>query len=176
MKTVRDYVAKKIRAVGPGLSAFPLSCISDADITLRDAYGNSTDRAVLLYTMLKKAGFKPEFLAVANIPAVPQALTEFTARPDNDFGTVLVKIIHKGKHYFFNDTNQYAQLGTCANEGNIALDLNSGKLGIIKTPKDMTSHLDLEYSLKIIEDGSILISTTKLSYGDNFENSKSSIQ
>ena len=171
MKTIRDYVAKKIRAVGPGLSAFPLSCISDADITLSDAYGNSTDRAALLYTMLKKAGFKPEFLAVANIPSVPQALTEFTARPDNDFDTVLVKIIHKGKSYFFNDTNQYAQLGVCSNEGNIALDLNSGKLGIIKTPKDMTSHLELEYSLKIIEDGSILISTTKLSYGDNFENS-----
>jgi len=169
MRVIRDYVALKIRAAGPGLSAFPLSCINNADKTLTDAYGNSSDRAVLLYTMLKKAGFKPEFLAVANIPAVPQALSELMARPDNDFGAVLVKVVHDGKSYFFNDTNQYAQLGSCGNEGNIALNLNSAKLGIIKTEKDMASRLELEYSLKLIDDGSILISSTKFYYGENFE-------
>ncbi len=169
MKAIRDYVAMKIRAAGPGLSALPLSCISDADTTLSDAYGNSSDRAVLLYTMLKKAGFKAEFLAVANTSAVPQALAELNAYPDNNFSTVLVKVIHKGKSYFFNDTSQYAQLGTCRNEGNIALYLNSAKLGIIKTQEDMTNHLDMEYSLKLIADGSTLISATKFYHGNGFE-------
>jgi transglutaminase-like putative cysteine protease len=169
MQTIRDYVAQKIRAAGPGLSAFPLSSISNADTTLTDAYGNSTDRAVLLYTMLKKAGFKAELLAVANTSAVAQALADLNAYPDNDFDTVLVKIIHEGKSYFFNDTNQYAKLGSCANEGNIALNLNSSKLEIIKTQKDMINRLDMEYSLKIINDGSILISSTTYYYGDNFE-------
>ncbi|MCK4983700.1 MAG: hypothetical protein KAS17_12295, partial [Victivallaceae bacterium] len=139
------------------------------DKTLDDAYGNSTDRAVLLYAMLAKAGFKPEFLAVADSPALPQALAELNAYPANDFSTVLVKLVHKGKSYFFNDTGQYAKLGSCANEGNIALNLNSAKLEIIKTQKDMTNHLDLEYSLKIIADGSILISSTTYYYGDYFE-------
>jgi len=168
MRTIRDYVAKKIRAAGPGLSSFPLSCISPADKTLSDAYGNSTDRAVLLYTMFKKAGFKAEFLAVANSPALPQTLAELNAYPDNDFATVLVKIIHKSKSYFFNDTNQYAQLGTCGNEGEIALNLNTAKLGIIKTQKDMKNHLEQEYALKLIKDGSILISSTTFLYGNNF--------
>ena len=169
MKAIRDYVAMKIRAAGPGLSAFPLSCISNADKTLADAYGNSSDRAVLLYTMLKKAGFKPEFLAVANIPAVPRALAELNAYPNNNFSTVLVKVDHKGKSYFFNDTSQYAQLGTCSSEGDVALFLNSAKLEIIKTQEDMTNHLDMEYSLKLIADGSTLISATKFYYGDSFE-------
>ena len=169
MKAIRDHVALKIRAAGPGLSSFPLSCISNADKTLTDAYGNSTDRAVLLYAMLKKAGFKPEFLAVANSSAVPQALTELNAYPENNFGTVLVKVIHKGKSYFFNDTSQYAKLGSCNNEGDIALDLNTAKLGIINTQKDMGSRIELEYSLKLIADGSTLISATKFYYGDNFE-------
>ena len=170
MKAIRDYAAMKIRDAGPGLSAFPLSCISNADKTLTDAYGNSPDRAVLLYTMLKKAGFKPEFLAVANIPAIPQALAELNAYPDNDFSTVLVKVVHKGKSYFFNDTSQYAQLGTCSNEGNVVLNLNNAKLEILKTQEDMTNHLDMEYSLKLIADGSTLISATKFYYGDSFEN------
>jgi mRNA-degrading endonuclease HigB of HigAB toxin-antitoxin module len=169
MKAIRDYVAMKIRAAGPGLSAFPLSCISNADKTLADAYGNSSDRAVLLYTMLKKAGFKPEFLAVANIPAVTRALAELNAYPYNNFSTVLVKVDHKGKSYFFNDTSQYAQLGTCSSEGDVALFLNSAKLEIIKTQEDMTNHLDMEYSLKLIADGSTLISATKFYYGDSFE-------
>ncbi len=169
MEAIRDYVAMKIRAAGPGISAFPLSCISKADKTLADAYGNSSDQAVLIYTMLKKAGFKPEFLAVANTPAVPQALAELNAYPDNDFDTVLVKVMHKGKSYFFNDTSQYAQLGSCGNEGNIVLDLNKANLEIIKTQKDMTNHLNMEYSLKLIADGSTLISATKFYYGDNFE-------
>jgi uncharacterized protein DUF3857/transglutaminase superfamily protein len=170
MKIIRDYVAQKIRAAGPGLNAFPLSAISNADKTLDDAYGNSTDRAVLLYAMLTKAGFKPEFLAVANTPPLPQTLAELNAYPANDFSTVLVKLVHKEKSYFFNDTSQYARLGSCANEGNIALNLNNAKLEIIETQKDMTSHLDLEYSLKIINDGSILISSTTYYYGDYFEN------
>lgn len=169
IKMIRDYVAQKVRAAGPGLSSFPLSCISNADKTLTDAYGNSADRAVLLYAMLKKAGFKPEFLAVANIPVVPQTLSELTARPANDFSTVLVRIIHKEQSYFLNDTSQYAQLGSCANEGNIALNLNSAKLEIIKPEKNMESRLELEYSLKLINDESILISATKFTYGDNFE-------
>ena len=138
---------------------------------MSDAYGNSPDRAVLLYTMLKKAGFKPEFLAVANVPAVAQTLAEFNAYPDNNFGSVLVKVIHKGKSYFFNDTSQYAQLGTCGNEGKIALSLNNAKLDIIKLEQDLESKIDMEYSLKFIEDGSILISSNFSFYGDNFESS-----
>ena len=171
MKIIRDYTAQKIRDAGPGLSALPLSSISNADKTLHDAYGNSTDRAVMLYTMLTKAGFKPEFLAVANVPALPEALAKLNVYPANNFSTVLVKLVHKGKSYFFNDTSQYAQLGSCANEGNIALNINNAKLEIIKTQKNMTNRLDLEYSLKIINDGSILISSATFSYGDNFESS-----
>jgi hypothetical protein len=64
VKALRDYVALNIRRAGPGISALPLECISAADKTLKDAYGNSADSAVLLYAMLKKAGFKPEFLLV----------------------------------------------------------------------------------------------------------------
>ncbi len=169
MRAIRDYVAKKIRSAGPGLSSLPLSCISSADKTLLDAYGNSTDRAVLLYTMLKKAGFKAEFLAVANAPALAQTLAELNARPANDFDTVLVKVVHKGKSYFFNDSSQYAQLGTCANEGNIALNLTSAKLEIIKAQAAMANRLDLEYNLKLFNDGSTLISSAASYYGRYFE-------
>ena len=37
---------------GPGLPSLPLSSITPAEQTLAEGYGNSTDRAVLLYALL----------------------------------------------------------------------------------------------------------------------------
>ncbi|MDD5697242.1 MAG: DUF3857 domain-containing protein [Victivallaceae bacterium] len=168
MKAIRDYVAREIRAAGPGLSALPLTCISPADRTLRDAYGNSADRAVLLDAMLKQAGFTPEFIAVAGIPPVARARAELEAYPANDFNAVLVRVVHQGKSYYFNDTDQYAPLGSCAAEGRVGLELNTAKLEIIRPQPDLVSRLELDYSLKLIDDGSTLISSTTFSYGSDF--------
>jgi transglutaminase-like putative cysteine protease len=169
IKEIRDYAAKNIRLAGPGLSSLPLSCISYADKTLNDGYGNSPDRAVLIYAMLKKAGFKPEFLPVAQTPAIPQALRELEEYPVNDLSTVLVKFVHQGKTYYLNDTSQYAQLGSCRHENDIVLNLNSAKLETLKLQEEAATRLELEYSLKLIGDGSTLISYTASYYGSQFE-------
>ncbi|MDD5597672.1 MAG: DUF3857 domain-containing protein [Victivallaceae bacterium] len=169
IKEIRDYAAKEIRLAGPGLSSLPLSCISNADQTLKDGYGNSPDRAALIYAMLKKAGFKPEFLAVANVPPVPQALNELEGYPVSDFDTVLVKCVCKEKTYYLNDTSQYAQLGSCNNENNIVLNLNRAQLETVKPQEEMATCLELEYSLKLIGDGSTLVSYTAFHYGGEFE-------
>ncbi|MFA7185828.1 MAG: DUF3857 domain-containing protein, partial [Victivallales bacterium] len=169
IKAIRDYAAKEIRLAGPGLCSLPLSCISNADQTLKDGYGNSPDRAALIYAMLKKAGFKPEFLAVANVPPIPQALSELEQFPAAEFDTVLVKCISKEKIYYLNDTSQYAQLGSCDNENNIALNLNRAQLETVKPQEEAATRLELEYSLKLIGDGSTLISYTAFHYGEEFE-------
>ena len=171
MLAIRDYVARKIRAAGPGLNSLPFECISNADTTLKDAYGNSSDRAVLLYAMLKKAGFKPEFLAVASVSPVPEAMANLKKNPASDFSSVLVKVEHDGKKYYFNDTSQYAKLGSCRHEGRIILNLNKAQLDILKPSKDMENLVKKEYSLKLMEDGSMLISSTTLHYGKAFESS-----
>ena len=61
---IRDFIVKNIRGAGPGLADLPLSAVTKADQTLADGYGNMTDRAVLLYAMLKAVGFSPEFVLV----------------------------------------------------------------------------------------------------------------
>ena len=171
MLAIRDYVARKIRAAGPGLNGLPIEYISNADTTLEAAYGNSSDRAVLIYTMLKKAGFKPEFIAVASVTPVPEAMTNLKKNPANDFYSVLVKLEHDGKKYYFNDTSQYAKLGSCRNEGRIILNLDKAELDTLKPSKGMEDLVKKEYSLKLMEDGSMLISSTTLYYGSDFEGS-----
>ncbi|MDD5728233.1 MAG: DUF3857 domain-containing protein, partial [Victivallales bacterium] len=169
MRTIRNYVARKIRVAGPALNALPFSCISSADKTLTDAYGNSGDRAVLLYAMLKKAGFKPEFIAVANVPAVSEALAELKNCPANKFAGILVKLEHGGKAYYFNDTSQYAQPGSCRSEGKVILKLNTAELEFLEISGDLGDLVRQEYSLKLLDDGSVLVSSTGFYYGSRFE-------
>ncbi|MCK5845240.1 MAG: DUF3857 and transglutaminase domain-containing protein, partial [Victivallales bacterium] len=68
IKSIRDFVAKRIRAAGPALGSLPLSTTSKADVTLKEGYGNSLDRAALLYSMLTAVGVKPEVLFIADAP------------------------------------------------------------------------------------------------------------
>ncbi|MBM4149355.1 MAG: DUF3857 domain-containing protein, partial [Lentisphaerae bacterium] len=69
IRLIRDFVATRIRRAGPGLASLPLSAITPADRTLADGYGNSADRAVLLYAMLESAGLEPGFVLASGYPA-----------------------------------------------------------------------------------------------------------
>jgi transglutaminase-like putative cysteine protease len=68
---IRDFVAKSIRSAGPSFDSLPLTAVSPADVTLKEGYGNSADRAILLATMLDAAGFSPQFVLASTAPVVP---------------------------------------------------------------------------------------------------------
>ena len=89
---IRDFVVKTIRGAGPGCDDLPLSAITPADRTLSDGYGNTTDRAVLLYALLKEAGLSPEFVLV-NYGSSMELIKRFeTQYPMSSvFGSVLVR-------------------------------------------------------------------------------------
>ena len=86
------------RSAGRGRDATicRLSAITPADRTLSDGYGNTTDRAVLLYALLKEAGLSPEFVLV-NYGSSMELLKRFeTQYPIVErFDSVLVRL-HDG--------------------------------------------------------------------------------
>lgn len=93
LAAIRDFVALRVRATEPGVAEMPQDRISPADQTLLDGYGNTTDRAVLLYAMLDAAGFDPEFVLVSSIPAIPELAARVAAMPvAGAFGHVLVRV------------------------------------------------------------------------------------
>jgi len=165
IEAIRDYVAKNIRLKGPDFNAISLQSVTPADTSLADGYGNTTDRAIVLYTMLKSIGLKPEFILIDSARAAKSLLIERKNHPDfTTFDSVLVQV--KGEHgkFILNDTNQYARLGITASEGLLALNQH-GHVSIMSLQQLYQNSVRTEYVYKVKEDGSATLTLTRKYYG-----------
>ncbi len=131
--TLRDYVVKNIRLSGPSLTDAPLSVITPADVTLTEGYGNATDRAIILYTMLRAAGYNPDFALPTVAPRVQELQELVNASPNPDwFGDLLIKLPLNNQSFpqteaiYLGDTNEYDKLGVTRSEGRLVLNVSSG--------------------------------------------------
>ncbi|MCK5529057.1 MAG: DUF3857 domain-containing protein, partial [Kiritimatiellae bacterium] len=170
VRLIRDYVATHIRRAGPGLSQLPLTAISSAEMTLNDAYGNTTDLSVLLHAMLQSAGFDPEFVLASSLPNIESTIDNIRDNPRAGvFNSVLVRLsdsslgLAAGEYIYLNDTDQYAVLGASAYEGSLGLVLGSGMIEEIIPAK--RSKLKSNYAMSISETGDAVITKRVLFYG-----------
>jgi transglutaminase-like putative cysteine protease len=133
LRAIRDFIEINVRTAGPGLDDLPLSTITPADRTLADGYGNTTDKAILYYAMLRQAGFNPAFVLAGSTPYLPQLNAPYQTSPDPAFfPSVLVQLtnglpdIPAGSAYYLNAGNQYAEPGASVFEGKTMLTLPAG--------------------------------------------------
>jgi len=169
MTVIRNFVAKYIRPVGPGINALPLSAITPADRTLADGYGNSADRAVVLSAMLAAAGFRPEFVLASQEREVAGLENPIHTFPDASvFGQVLVRVKVGDEVIYLNDTNQYAALGATPHDGLLGLDLTTGKVATIHAPEARQDRSEVDIVLRLSEDGDANITRTMRYYGSGF--------
>ena len=167
---IRDYIYTHVRLAGPDFSELPLSCISPADVTLREGYGNTTDRAILFYTMLKAIGEKPEYFITTTFKAAEGLKAPILENPQNDLlKTVLIKLEHSSVPIWLNDTSEFAQLGTTPNLNNIALDVATGKFEEVKVYESFMPEQDSYYFVDIDENADAVISVRKEFFGSLFE-------
>jgi len=167
--TIRDFIVKNIRGAGPGLAELPLAAITKADQTLADGYGNTTDRAVLLYTMLKTVGFGPEFVLVDyGSPVEPLKRFETQYPTAHTFDSVLVRLHDGSTDVYLNDTNQYAELGTTPADGHLALALAQSKLETVAVAPQKKTLREYEYRITLTPEGNARIAVTRKNYGDWF--------
>jgi len=166
---IRKFVAKRIRTAGPTLGVLPLSAATDADITLKDGYGNSLDRAALLYAMLAVTGVKPEIVLVADRPYLKD-LNRVVDIPLNGFFTkVLLRTpLKKGGDAYLNDTDQYAPLKSTASEGRFAIFASSGKIASLRPDEDFETKTNIAYTIRLDESGTAEITRKRSFYGMKF--------
>lgn len=169
MKAIRDFIAENIRVAGPSFTDLPLRELSDADTTLNDGYGHAADCAILYYAMLKAVGLQPEFIMASGLPPVTglDKVARSFPLPD-DFQSPLVRVSLDGKDYYFNDTDQYAHLGTTSSNGNLALALAGQKLFTLRVPRDNANRIETDYAVSLDKDGKAQIEISRWFYGQTY--------
>jgi len=170
---IRDFVTKNIRSAGPSFVSMPLSALTPADITLKDGYGNGADKAIVLFAMLKAVDLKPEFVLsswLSMVEKVRKPMTEYPLR--STFGGVLVKVKSTDGDIYLNDTSQYAALGTTPHNGRPGLVLPSGKISIITATSNKADNIEIEYTIKLSENGDAEITKITKTFGTAYSSEK----
>ncbi|MEN6337548.1 MAG: DUF3857 domain-containing protein [Phycisphaerales bacterium] len=166
---IRDFVVTNTRGAGPGCDDLPLSAVTPADRTLSDGYGNTTDRAVLLYAMLKEAGLRPEFTLIdygASTDLLQRFETQYPVA--GAFGSVLVRLRDGATDVYLNDTDQYATLGSTPADGGLSLPLAQGRPVSVAVAQDKKDRMDYEVRLVLDEQGGARITMARKDYGQWF--------
>lgn len=163
---IRDFVARSVRQAGPWLHELPLTAITPADRTLVDGYGNTSDRAVLLYAMLKTAGFHPSFVLASWAPKLESLHPLILAYPlPETFPQVLVCVETERGSIYLNDTDQYAALGVTLHDGRLGLLLPQGTPVVIRALPDCENRQVTRYELEIAENGDARLKKIRLFFG-----------
>jgi transglutaminase-like putative cysteine protease len=162
---IRNLVARAIRDAGPGLSAMPLTAVTDAAKTLEQGYGNSADRAVLLWSLLRAAGFAPEFVLAASGARTRHVLQPWLECPNSAFfNTVLVRVKLDDRLIYLNDTNQYDRLGVVGHDRLPGL-LMSGNFITIEAEEDYHRRVERVYEVDLNDAGDAHVTYTKRLFG-----------
>lgn len=165
---IRNFVLKNIRLTGPAYTELPFRCLTGADRVLRDGYGNSADRAILLKTMLNAAGIPAEFIAVSNIQYTQKKMAELQKLPDAGvMQTILVAAGSEPEKYYLGGGTEYDALGSCPFENDLALDLQSGQLFelTVRQPgRDLVGRFDIV----LHENGMADVTWTRRYYGASY--------
>jgi transglutaminase-like putative cysteine protease len=166
---IRDFVARQIRLAGPGLGELPLSAVTPADRTLKEGYGDSADRAVLLHAMLQGAGFQPAFILASGVEAVAQLTPPLDGAPSpSDFNAVLVRVPLDGRDVYLNDTDEYAALGATGHDGRYGLDPDAGKLFVLQARPEMQDRSEVGFDVTIQANGDAVIRKRTNYYGSGY--------
>jgi transglutaminase-like putative cysteine protease len=166
VKAIRDYIAKSIRTAGPSFTDLPLAELSDADTTLADGYGHLADRAILFHAMLAAAGFHPEFVMASKLPPIAGITNVIASLPlPQNFDAPLVRVTLDGEIYYLNDTDQYAQLGSTAHDGRMAVVPATQAFETVKAAKDCCNKADAFYSMTLSDNGKARITIRRQYFG-----------
>jgi hypothetical protein len=163
-------VAKNIRPAGPSFNQLPLSAITPADRTLKERYGNNSDRMVVYHALLKAAGFDPHLILSGAIPLIPEAAEPLLAVPSrNAFNAVLLRLKVGEETLYLEGASQYAELGATRYNHRPYLDLATGQISTIEVAPAKQDAKSSHFEIDVVGDGELSLSEIIEARGTAFE-------
>ena len=144
---LEKYIYNRTREVNLPLFKMLFEEFSLPQDTLRDGYGNSVDRAILLGAMLDSIGIKYEFVPVASTPAIAEKLDLLRRYPRNIFDRLLIRL---DQNIYLNDSGRYGIPGIIRSQHNIELDKQGKVTGIFSA--ESTSGSDTRCEIILADD------------------------
>jgi hypothetical protein len=127
------------------------------------------DRAILLHGMLSAAGYQPEFVLASSLPPVAGITNLLWSFPlPQHFQAPLVRVTLDNTAYYLNDTDQFAQLGSTAFDGRVAINLATHGFEVVKAAADCHDKTETDYTLSLSDDGTTRVGITRQFYGANY--------
>lgn len=156
---LEKYIYTHIRNVDLPLNKMYFDEYSLPQTTLRDGYGNSVDKAILLAAMLKSQNISFEFIPVTSTPALTPMWKNLREYPENLFTKLLLYLPETD--IYLNDSGLYGTPGVLHNTHNIALNKDGLRLLFMQgnanstvifcnivLAADLSADVELEYSYR----------------------------
>ncbi len=166
---IRDWVDQHIRLAGPALNQLMPGEFTSPETTIEEGYGNSSDRAIVIAALCRRANLEYEFLLVSPYSGDLRTNRFLSRVPGLDFTHVLVR--RKGSDYCLNDTGMYARLGATRSEGDFAVTAG-GKTITVNAKVRCESGLHRKFFIDIADSGTARLTLQTLYYGNEYEKEK----
>ncbi|KPA11712.1 Transglutaminase-like domain protein [Candidatus Magnetomorum sp. HK-1] len=170
IKAIRDYIIENIRLIPISPDEIDIKHLSGPDQTLEDGYGHSTDRAIVLYAMIRSIGLSPKFVLVSKASKITLLQKSFKKICSHKwFQNIVLQIKVEDQTIYLNDTDQYASIGTTRYQGMSGLLLPDGVIETI-TPRtfDHQSNTIVHYTINLKTSGAAIITQTVKYYGMDY--------
>ncbi|MDA3799303.1 MAG: DUF3857 domain-containing protein [Kiritimatiellae bacterium] len=169
---IRDYILKSIRIAGPSFVDLPLNSLSEPKTTMKDGYGHSLDRAMLMKAMFDDVNIDSEIiLAGSCVQEKNLRETRLKYVSPSLLSAALVKLQLDGEAIYLNAGTFYDQLGTSPYDKQVGLTLD-GKLFEIKVADEFRDRSESFLELYIGADGTAIYKSTSKYYGTAFGGGK----
>ena len=164
---LEKYIYTHIRDVDLPLNRMYFQEYSLPQTTLRDGYGNSVDKAVLLAAMLKSQNIAFEFIPATSTPAFTPMWKNLKEYPENLFTKLLLYLPEY--ECYLNDSGLYGTPGVLHSTNNIAL--NKDGLRILFMQENASSTV-IFCNIDLAADLSAAVELKYCYHGDKLESEK----
>ena len=180
MRSIRDWMAKYVKIVGPGLWEIPFAAqLTPPETVLKERYASRLDYIRTLAALLRGAGYEADVVFTANNAADDELERErdkFRYPNVRAFSVALCRVrTREGgflglggaeKEYFIGAENEYTPVGISDFEGSDYYDPERGEFGIVSVPREELKNCDSERSVYTIrENGAVDLDVEDLMRG-----------